>query len=146
MASPDVIPFALRGIDTHQFAIIADSYDDTAEIMLQVGVNVGASHEAHTISIYFEIRFLSNEKPFVILETECQFEIQENTYDSFFTKDKQSLIVPMLFCDHLGIITVGTARGILYEKLKDTEFDELLLPTVNLTEHFTEDIVLTKAI
>ncbi|GAB5526269.1 MAG: hypothetical protein Roseis2KO_41410 [Roseivirga sp.] len=145
MAKARTTPFELRGIQTHQFAIIDDSFDDTAETMLQVGVNVGASDEAHIISIFFEIRFLSNDRPFILLEIECQFDIAEKAYESLYTDDKESLIVPMRLCDHLGIITVGTARGILYEKLKDTEFDELILPTINLTEHFTEDIVLNRA-
>ncbi|MBO6494812.1 MAG: hypothetical protein JJ978_04530 [Roseivirga sp.] len=138
------IPFALRAIETHQFAIIKESFKKDSEIELQAGVNVGASDENHSVSIFFEVRFLSDQIPFIILEIECQFEIEVEAYSRFFNESKTELIIPSGLCQHLGVITVGTARGILYEKLRDSDFDYLLLPTVDLTVQLSDDIVLKK--
>lgn len=138
------IPFALRAIETHQFAILEENYSEEAQGELLVSVNVGASDEICGVSIFFEVRFNFNDDPLIILEIECQFEVEESAYKTFASEGNEQIIIPKEFCQHLGVITVGTARGVLYEKLKDTEFDFILLPTIDLTVQLSDDIVLTK--
>lgn len=138
------IPFALRAIETHQFAILEENYVEESEGALMIGVNVGASDEVCGVSIIFEVRFNFDDKPLVLLEVECQFEVEEEAFRQFLDKENDQINIPKEFCQHLGVITVGTARGILYEKLKDTDFDFILLPTIDLTVQLSDDVVLTK--
>lgn len=138
------IPFALRAIETHQFAILEENYREESEGALMVGVNVGASDEVSGVSIFFEVRFNFDDKPLVLLEIECQFEVEEEAFQQFLDRENDQIHIPKGFCQHLGVITVGTARGVLYEKLKDTEFDFILLPTIDLTVQLSEDVILRK--
>jgi hypothetical protein len=42
---------------------------------------------------------------------------------------------------HFGVITVGTARGVLHSKTDGSIFNDLILPTINLTEIIKDDII-----
>ncbi len=134
------IQFALRSIETIQFATIKDSYNEAEETELQTSVGVNITENESVISIHFEVSFLSEKKPFVVLEVVCHFDIEEKAYKEF--ENNGAFTIPVGFCQHLAVITAGTARGVLYEKLKDTPYSEYFLPTVDLTQILTEDVVL----
>lgn len=44
---------------------------------------------------------------------------------------------------HLTTIMVGTARGILHAKTENTLFNQFLLPTIDVTELVTDDVIMT---
>lgn len=134
------IQFALRSIETIQFATIKDSYNKDKETDLQTSVGVNITENKSVISIHFEVSFLSEKKPFVVLEVVCHFDVEQKAYKKF--ENNGAFTIPVGFCQHLAVITAGTARGVLYEKLKDTPYNEYILPTVNLTKIITEDVVL----
>jgi hypothetical protein len=41
----------------------------------------------------------------------------------------------------MGMITVGTCRGILHAKTENTKFNQFLIPTINVAELIKEDSV-----
>lgn len=140
------IPFRLSGIETRQFAIMEDSYKDDCEISLEVGVPITASEENHLIDASLNIQFKCEETPFIILEVKLQFDIESEAFNSLFVtkKKKTFLVIPVGLSRHLATLTVGTARGILHEKLNKTKLHNIILPTIDLTKILDEDIVLEK--
>jgi len=76
------------------------------------------------------------------LETSCEFKIDKESWDSFLQEDQKSIMFPQGLMTHLTTIMVGTARGILHTKTESTLFNRFPLPTVNVTELVTEDVVM----
>ncbi|MPN63841.1 hypothetical protein SDC9_211608 [bioreactor metagenome] len=50
------------------------------------------------------------------------------------------LLVPKNFMQHLAVITIGTARGILHAKTENTPFNQYVLPTINVSEMIKDDV------
>jgi len=146
MAEKKSIPFRLSGIETTQFAIMEDSYKDDCDINVVVGVPIAATDENHLIDVSLNIKFKCDETTFIILEVKLQFDIETEAFNSLFItkKKKKYLVIPVGLSRHLATLAVGTARGILHEKLTKTKLKDFLLPTIDLTEILDEDIVLGK--
>lgn len=132
------IGFTLDKINTEQFAIIESSYDDcNEEFGLEASLKFGVNSENSAIISYVKFQFEQNNIPFLIIETSCEFTIDEKFWANFSTKE--SIIIPKGFLSHLAMITTGTTRGILHSKTENTKFNEFLLPTINITEMITDD-------
>lgn len=146
MAEKKNISFRLIGIETTQFAVMEDSYKDDCDISLVVGVPITASDENHQIDASLNIQFKCEEVPFIILEVKLQFDIEPETFNSLYVtkKKKTSIVIPVGLTRHLATLAVGTARGILHEKLNKTKLHDFIIPTIDLTKILDEDIVLDK--
>ncbi|WP_157558694.1 hypothetical protein [Microscilla marina] len=95
--------------------------------------------ENKIVSALFNVKFLQKDIPFLILAIECFFNITESTWETFI--DNNIIVIPQGFAAHLAMLTVGTARGVLYAKTEKTEFRKFLLPTINVDELIGQDIV-----
>ena len=135
------IGFALEGITIEQFAIIEASFKKGEKVALGADVKFGLNDENKVISTFFNVSFLQNGTPFLILAIECYFNVEENAWDSFFGNENNMLTIPQGFASHMAMLTVGTARGILYAKTEKTYFKKFLLPTLNVNELIKQDVV-----
>ncbi len=135
------IGFGLNRIKTIHFELNGSVYNDTEDVKFQTGISVKASDKEHLISIFFMVRFKCEIEPFIQLEVQCEFEIEPKTFESF-RASKDTLVIPSAFARHLAVVTVGTTRGILFEKLNKTNFKSFLLPSINLMKFIKEDVVL----
>ena len=70
----------------------------------------------------------------------CEFEVSEKALGSFNKVKEEKYIIPRNFLLHLGVITIGTARGILHSKTEGTKFNKFILPSINLTTMINEDM------
>lgn len=140
------IPFRIKGIETVQFALIEDAYKEDCNINLLVSVPISASDEGHSIEVTLNTQFKCEQTPFIVLEIRIQFDIEDEAFQSLYVtkKKKTSLVIPVGLSRHLATIAVGTARGILHEKLSKTKLNDLVFPTVDLTTILEKDVVLEK--
>ncbi|MAE86428.1 MAG: hypothetical protein CMB80_27080 [Flammeovirgaceae bacterium] len=134
------IPFQIKAIITREFATIPSAHQDGEEIGIGTGFNFGVDNENHAIAVLLDLAFECNETPFVILKIRMEFDIMPEAFEKFKSKKSKSITVPKGFLTHLAALAVSTSRGILYEKLKDTDFDFLLLPALNVSEILTDDM------
>lgn len=139
---PQQIGFRLSAIDTEQFAVLEENYEEGKDIDLGVGVNFSINPEEKTIGTHFSVRFMHDEKEvFLLLDTVCFFKVDPEKWELFISDEKTKITFPKGFATHLAVLTIGTTRGIFYEKLKDNPpFDQYLLPAINLTNLVEEDI------
>jgi hypothetical protein len=147
MAEKKTIPFRIVGIDTTQFAIIEDSYKDDCAMDLSVGVPISASDEDNAIEVALSVQFkCESSSPFIILEVKVKFDIEPEAFQTLVVskKKKTTIVIPVGLARHLATLTVGTARGILHERLSKTKLNGFVLPTIDLTKILEEDIVLDK--
>jgi len=132
------VGFALRKITTEQFAIIKDAFIEGKIINLNTGFTFGINRKSNIVVVMSKISFEQKNKPFIILEVGCHFEIDENTWKSF--KEGKSFLFPREFITHLSMLTIGTVRGVLHAKTENTNFNSYFLPTINVTAIIKEDI------
>ncbi|WP_421889763.1 hypothetical protein [Marinoscillum sp.] len=134
------ISFKIKSITTREFATIKSAYNDGEEIGIGTGFNFGVDSDNHAVAVLLDLTFECNETPFVILKISMEFDVLPEEFESFNNKKSKGIVIPKGFLTHLAAMTVSTARGILYEKLKDSNFDYLLLPALNVSEILTEDM------
>ena len=133
--------FNLVGIETKEFATFEESFNanDIENIDLNLNVGFQLSDKLDIINCIFTISFLQKENVFIKLKLICSFKLEEKTLERF--KKDQKIIFPKSLMSHFGVITVGTARGVLHSKTNGSIFNDLLLPTINLTKIIKEDII-----
>lgn len=137
------IGFNLTKINTMQFAIIEDAYkNNVEEYDMDISLGYGLDTENAAILSSVKIQFTQNKIPFLIIEASCEFDITEKSWKIF--SEKKQIIIPKEFMAHLAMITVGTTRGILHAKTKDTKFNSFILPTINVAKMLQEDGIFEK--
>lgn len=133
------ILFKLKKIKTEQFATIPD-VEIGEEIGIAAGIEFGIEKETNTILCTVSFNFESKKEKFIILKVLCEFTLPEDAIQNSYQSDEKKYIFPPEFMQHLGVITVGTARGILHAKTEGTKFNNFFLPTVNLKEMVTGEV------
>lgn len=134
----NTIGFIIHKIETKQFAIVSEELDES-ELTITSGVAFGIDEDNRIIRAMFKYEFISKDKVILILEVYVDFQIEEKCFGKQI-KIKDSLVIPKDFATHLGMIAVGTARGILHEKTNGTKLNEFLMPPIDLTASIDEDI------
>lgn len=133
------IGFKLKKISTDQFAFIDDAYDDeNDEFNLETNIGFGIDPLNSAIKSSVKIQFEQNEKPFLIIEVSCEFDIDPKMWEDF--TDGKIVKIPKGFMAHLTVITVGTTRGVLHTKTENTPYNQFILPTLNVADMIKEDV------
>jgi len=127
------ILFKLSRIQIEQFATIP-GVKVGEEIGISAGIEYGMEKETNTILCKVTFNFISEEQQFIILHVRCEFTVAPEAWECNYRIEEKKYVFPAEFMQHLGVITVGTARGILHAKTEGTEFNKFFLPTVNLKE------------
>ncbi len=136
------IGFQLKKITTEQFAVIPEAFNkNNSKIEMSIGLKFGLDKKHKMIALFMKVQFEQNKKPFIIIEIANHFNIEEKTWRSF-NKTGANMIIPKNFASHLAMLTIGTLRGALHCKIENTEFNSLILPTINVTELIKDDVVL----
>lgn len=134
----DKIGFNLTKINTLQFAIIEDAFNaDIDKFNIETNLGYGVDIENGSILSLVKIQYEQNKIPFLIIEVSCEFDIFKNFWKEF--ESVKYVTIPKGFMAHLAMITVGTTRGVLHEKTKNTRFNELILPTINVEKMIEKD-------
>lgn len=135
------IGFQLAGIDTEQFAILEDVYNPKKEVSINVGLQFSVHPQKKGIGVHFGVQFKHKKEVFLLLKTACFFEIDIENWNSLMNNKENTITLPKGFAGHLSVITVGTTRGVLYEKLSgESPFDQFILPTINVSRIVEEDV------
>jgi hypothetical protein len=135
------INFSLNRINTIQFAVLEDCFVEGKSIDLTTSVNFGIGKDEHVVASLGTFTLEIEQKPFLKLEISCEFNIDNESWASFLSADNKSIHFPKGLMIHLTTIMVGTARGILHAKTENTIFNKFPLPTINVTELVTNDVV-----
>lgn len=142
MSEIESISFQLIKVTTEQFAIIQESYDDSNEsINLTINIRFGIGENSNVIASFVKVSFEQEEKPFVLIEVGNHFKIDPKNWEKI-KNDGEGVTVPKGFAQHLVALTIGTMRGVLHCKTENTDFNKFVLPTINVTDLVTKDVLL----
>lgn len=133
------IGFALKKIVTEQFAAIEDGFNEQDEIGFNVSLRFSAEVKQRFVAVFALFTFTSDNKPFLIAEASCHFQIKDSAWKQMIRPETNDLVVPKAFLSHLSMLTIGTCRGILHSKTEGTCFNKYLIPTINVTEIIKQD-------
>ena len=138
------IGFQLIKITTEQFAIILDAFNkNDTNIEMSIGLKFGLDNKKRIIASFIKVQFEQNKKAFIVLEVANHFNIEKDAWNSF-DKTEKNIIIPKGFASHLVMLTIGTLRGVLHCKTENTEFNNFILPTINVTEIIKNDVEISK--
>ena len=135
------IGFALIAIKTEQFASIEENFTEGEAVNLTSNLNFGFNKDQHAIAVFPKFNFECNGKLFLTIETSSHFTISTQSWESFFSNETGIITIPKNFIQHLCVISIGTTRGVLHAKTENTNLNKFIIPTINVTEMITNDIV-----
>ena len=136
------ISFAILKITTEQFAIIEDNYKKDGIIKVGTSLRFGAVRDTGLLAVFVAFTFESDQKPFIVVEAGCHFQVRDDAWDGMFNHETNSLVVPKGFLSHLATLTIGTTRGILHAKTENTTFNTFVVPAINISDLIREDAIL----
>ncbi len=136
------IGFQLMKITTEQFAIIKEAYNkNNSNVKMSIGLKFGLEKKDKIIASFIKVQFEQSKTPFIIIEIANHFNIEETAWNNLEKKDNK-IIIPKGFASHLVMLTIGTLRGTLHCKTENTDFNNFILPTINIAELIKDDIEL----
>jgi hypothetical protein len=138
MKNKNGIGFTLAKINTMQFATIDMQIEDQAEIDIRANIDFGVSNDNQRGVCITKFEFQHESKPIIILEVNCEFQFNDETWESL--SGKTEIELPTALLQHLAVLTIGTIRGILHAKTENTAYNKYYLPTLNVTEMIKEDL------
>lgn len=135
------ISFSIIQIATEQFATIPDALNEALPSQIQHELTFGFDKENKRIYVRKLARFRHTEgSPFMIIAVACWFAINPPDWDELIVPESDKIVLPKDFATHLAMLVVGTMRGILYTKTENTNFNQFILPPVDVTALVPADI------
>lgn len=129
--------FKMFGIHLDQFAILCEDSKD--EIGMNVNLNFKYGDEGKKVACVVAFDFTSESERVMVLKITCEFEIQEDNWKTF-CKDKK-VIIPKDLLEFFAVHTIGTARGVLFCKTENTQFNNVVIPPINVSEMGINDLI-----
>lgn len=135
------VGFYLTQIETDQFATIEKDFEKDAEydINIHVSINFGVDFKLKVVKCLVDIKLIHDNTPIIVAKVNCYFKIEQLAWKEFHTENKKSIKLPSGFLQHLAVITVGTARGVIHSKTEKTSYNKYYLPTIDVREIVSED-------
>lgn len=132
--------FRFGGLSTDEFAIIEDAISKDESARAKYNISIDPDVEKKNLRFGFRCEFKNaNDNTFLKIAVSGYFEIKPEDWENGLDEEKTKLSIPVGFARHMGVLTIGAARGILHAKTERTPLDDFFLPTINLTEVFKED-------
>jgi len=135
------IQFALAKIVTKQFAAMPELYKPKGLIKLNFALTFNFEKEQKLVGSTFKVNFTQKEASFLVLEVAAIFQIEENSWNELLTEDEKTIILPKPFAEHLGVWVVGTSRGVLHCKTEHSEFNQFILPAIDVRKLIEKDVI-----
>lgn len=131
--------FRMFGIHLDQFAFLGKE-NRKEEIGMDVSLNFKYADKGRKIACLAEFNFYSESEKIMVLGITCDFEIQEEDWSSFCKDDK--IVVPKDLLEFFAVHTIGTARGVLFCKTENTQFNDVVIPPINVSEMDLKDLII----
>lgn len=132
------IKFQIHRIETIQFALLKDEITED-HLSYAVRFGFGIDTEAFIVRSMFHYELMSEKSSALLIEVAVDFRIDSESFNKEFFKDDK-LFIEKGFAAHLSVIAVGTTRGILHEKTRETKLNMFPIPTINVSNQIKDDV------
>lgn len=130
--------FEIQEIQTVEFATLTKLIDPDKIIRLDSNLQFGIYPEVNGIVCEITIELYEEEKMILKLVTNCNFIVENNSWEKLKIQVNK-INLPKDLLSHLGMIALGTTRGILHTKTENTIFNHFTLPLINVKEMIQEN-------
>ena len=134
------IKYQLRGVSIEQYATPFEPQIDNIEI--SVSIPIKTSYADRAFAIGTNIQFLEDDKPFIIAEVFCHFEIAPDSWSELSSDNTTAVVLPKYLARNLVAIAISTCRGVLCAKTEKTPFAKFFVPIINLDADSGDEIVI----
>lgn len=124
------------GIHLDQFAILCEDCKD--EVGMNVSLNFKYGDEGKKVACVVAFDFTSESEKVMVLKMTCEFEIQVDDWKTL-RYDKE-VVIPKDLLEFFAVHTIGTARGVLFCKTENTQFNYIVIPPINVSEMGISDL------
>jgi hypothetical protein len=131
------IPFRIRQIKTHQFAMFPDLLVNGEEVKVESEFSFGVNSEVNDIICNTKLSYTQDDKLLLTTEVHCYFDISAEGSSQL----QQQGRIEVGFLRYLATIATGTVRGIIHTKTENTALNPVVLPPLNLVEAIKSDFV-----
>lgn len=135
------VEFALQAIKTEQFATFEENFDPKKQINIAVGLEFKINQTMKQVGVFLTLHFEQSKKKIIILITSCHFRIKDESWSNLIDNEKSQVVLTKDFVSHISMLTVGTARGLMFAKTEGTFCSQFLVPLINVTDMITEDAI-----
>ena len=137
-----VIPFRLDYMEIQEWAVFLSNYsinEDKTIIDFNFSFNVDSEKKA--VGCILKISLLQNDKVFLVLSVIFIFNIEEASWSKMIKEN--AIIIPEGLKEHFLVLSIGTIRGILFEKtgFRKTGINKFILPTQDIRNETGGDLV-----
>lgn len=74
----------------------------------------------------------------MVLKMTCEFEIQVDDWKTL--RNDKEVVIPKDLLEFFAVHTIGTARGVLFCKTENTQFNYIVIPPINVSEMGISDL------
>jgi len=141
----DIVQFSIVRVTTEQFAVIEEAFHEETPINLNTNIRFATDRDSRLVAVFCQFKFEQKGMPFIKVEVSNHFLIAPESWKNFL-RDDFTTVIPKGFMTHLGMITVGTARGVLHTKTEGTRFNQFILPTINVMDMIKDDVSFTETV
>lgn len=140
------VDFLLKGIKTEQFAIIEENYKPKSKIELITNSQFLCEPSLHQLGVIIGFDFKQGKNIFLKIQVSCHFQIEENSWNNLLNESEQEVLVPKAVIAHLAMLTISTARGVLFAKTENTRFAQFIIPIINIESIVNEDVIFKSSV
>ncbi len=124
------------GIHLDQFAILCEDCKD--EVGMNVSLNFKYGDEGKKVACVVAFDFTSESEKVMVLKMTCEFEIQVDDWKTL--RSDKEVVIPKDLLEFFAVHTIGTARGVLFCKTENTQFNYIVIPPINVSEMGISDL------
>lgn len=134
------IQFALVKISTEEFATFEENFQLDKEVSNNFDFGFSVNSEERLLFWNFKLQNSSDEKLFLKGVFQFAFMISPESWEKI--KKKNRITFPKDFLTHCAALSIGTMRGILYEKVSkmNSPISQFILPLIDISDAIEEDV------
>lgn len=133
------IRYNLIDIDDNQFAIIPDNFQEGKQLVSNAMINLASMNDGSELKCESRLELKQGNDLILVSVIVCRFSIEKDSWEAV---DENKKKLPSGFICHIASLAVGTQRGIILVRTKDTPLHKIILPPLDLSKVVNKDYVI----
>ncbi len=131
--------FRMFGIHLDQFAILAPNKGE-GDLGMKIELSYKYADKGKKIACTANFEFTSQKTKILVLGVTCEFKIHEEDWEKLNKNGK--VVISKDLLEYFAVHTVGTARGILFCKTESTQFNNIIIPPINVSDLIKANLII----
>lgn len=129
--------YQIFSVETEQFATFPLPETDSKRVQVTIGLDLKLNDEKRHIICTFDVSIRLLDEIIIKLRVKCSYSIQPEIWNIWIDAKSGEPDVPLDFVEHIGDLTMATARGILHTKTENTKYNTFMVPVMDFKDAIT---------